>query len=405
MRLSNKQKMAISGNFLHNILLNFALNNERLMKINDETKYCQTCGIPLDIDYTNLRSEQNEEYCDYCLENGVKFYDFSMDYLIYLWGLYPEEYYKEVGISHSSLELREIMSKRLPEIKRWKQKINTAHIQYELVIRVQEYINCHLFDELDSERLSQMACISKYHFRRLFKAVCGDSPGNYIRRLRLEYIAFKLISTDISVSEILNQVNYQNKYSFSRAFKSYFNCTIPEFRKRHSNVSPERKTPIRVDPNIEKLSGFRIAYLKLERKGNINHGFSVLWKQLLLFSESNGLSAHGCRYISLTLDYPYITPEEQCRFMVGIILPKPFKVPKGFGIRDITPGEYAIFRFKGLYHQLNSVYRYIYLDWLPTSDYILREQYTFETYINTPEKTPASELITDIYIPIIKKEK
>ena len=189
-----KRKKAIYGNFLHNILVNFALNNKKLMNINSETKYCQTCGIPLDIDYTNLKVDQNEEYCDYCLKNGVKLYDFSMDYLIYLWGLFPEEYYKEVGIRHTSSELREIMSRRLPEIKRWKQKINTAHIQYELVIRVQEYINCHLFDDLDSEKLSQIVCISKYHFRRLFKAVCGDSLGNYIQRLRLEYIAFKLIS-------------------------------------------------------------------------------------------------------------------------------------------------------------------------------------------------------------------
>ncbi len=30
-----------------------------------------------------------------------------MDYLIYLWGLFPEEYYKEVGIRHTSSELRE----------------------------------------------------------------------------------------------------------------------------------------------------------------------------------------------------------------------------------------------------------------------------------------------------------
>ena len=89
----------------------------------------------------------------------------------------------------------------------------------------------------------------------------------------------------------------------------------------------------------------------------------------------------------------------------GITLPPSFKVPKGFGIYEIPAGEYAIFRFNGLYHELNRAYRHIYLDWLPVSDYTLREPFTFETYVNTPEKTPASELITDIYIPIIKKEK
>ena len=238
------------------------------MKINAETKYCQTCGIPLDIDYTNLEASQNVEYCDYCLHNGVKLYDFSMDYLIYLWGLFPEEYYKETGVNLTSEELRAEMSKRLPNIKRWKQKINTAHVQYDLIIRVQEYINRHLFDDLDTDKLSHVAGISKYYFRRLFKAVCGENIGIYIQRLRLEYIAFKLITTDVSVPKLLDQINYQNKHTFSRAFKSYFNCSIPEFRKKHSNVNPERKNPIRIEPSIEKVPGIRIAYLKLERTYN-----------------------------------------------------------------------------------------------------------------------------------------
>lgn len=255
------------------------------MKINAKTRYCQTCGIPLDIDYTILEANQNAEYCDYCLQNGVKLYDFSMDYLIYLWGLFPEEYYKETGINRTSEELRVEMSNRLPNIKRWKQKLNTAHVQYGLIIRVQEYINRHLFDDLDSVKLSHVAGISKYYFRRLFKAVCGENIGIYIQRLRLEYIAFKLITTDASVPKLLGQINYQNKHTLSRAFKSYFNCSIPEFRKRHLNLNPERKNPIQIEPAIEKISGIRIAYLKLERTPNVSYNFSVLWKQLLQFSE------------------------------------------------------------------------------------------------------------------------
>lgn len=375
------------------------------MKINAETKYCQTCGIPLDIDYTNLKEGQNEEYCDYCLKNGVKLYDFSMDYLIYLWGLFPEEYNKEAGTNYTSTELREVLTKQLPEIKRWKQKINTAHIRYELIVKVQEYINRHLFDDLDSEKLSQVAGISKFHFRRLFKAVSGENLGKYILRLRLEYIAFKLISTDTSVPELLSQINYQNKHTFSRAFKSYFNCSIPEFRKKHFHACPEGKNPVRIELSIEKVPNMRIAYLKLDRTSNISHSFSVLWKQVLQFSEKYELSSKGCKYVSLTLDYPLITLDEHNRFMVGVTLPPSFKVPKGFGVYEIPSGEYAIFRFKGLYHELNRAYRHIYLDWLPTSDCALREPFTFETYVNTPEKTPVSELITDIYIPIIKKDK
>ena len=90
-----KRKKAIYGNFLHNILVNFALNNKKLMNINSETKYCQTCGIPLDIDYTNLKADQNEEYCDYCLKNGVKLYDFSMDILSIFGDFFPKNTIKK----------------------------------------------------------------------------------------------------------------------------------------------------------------------------------------------------------------------------------------------------------------------------------------------------------------------
>ena len=92
-------------------------------------------------------------------------------------------------------------------------------------LRNQEYINSHLFDDLGSDELSQKVGMSKYHFRRIFKTVCGENIGRYVQRLRLEYIAFKLITTNLSVSELLSQLDYQNKHSFSRAFKNYFNSS------------------------------------------------------------------------------------------------------------------------------------------------------------------------------------
>ena len=52
---------------------------------------------------------------------------------------------------------------------------------------------------------------------------------------------------------------------------------------------------------------------------------------MLQFSESYGLLSKGCKYVSMTLDYPFITLEEQSRFMVGVTLPQSFKIPKGFG--------------------------------------------------------------------------
>lgn len=83
---------------------------------------------------------------------------------------------------------------------------------------------------------------------------------------------------------------------------------------------------------------------------------------VVTISENYKLSSKECKYVSLALDYPFITLEEQSRFMVGITLPHSFKTPKGFGFYEIPAGKCAILRFKGLYHELNRMYRYIYLD-------------------------------------------
>ena len=71
-----------------------------------ETKYCQTCGIPLDIDYNNLEVNTSTEYCDYCLKHGVKGYGFLDGLSDLSLGLFPKSIIKETGISYTSPEIR-----------------------------------------------------------------------------------------------------------------------------------------------------------------------------------------------------------------------------------------------------------------------------------------------------------
>ena len=132
------------------------------MDIDNEKKYCQSCGMPLDIEGiseygTNSDGTLNQEFCSCCLNSGKYLFDFSMEYLIYLWGLFPDSYNQIAGTNYKSEELRNVLSDRLPNLKRWKQKINTAHIHYALIINVQEYINRHLFEDLNSDNLSHIA--------------------------------------------------------------------------------------------------------------------------------------------------------------------------------------------------------------------------------------------------------
>ncbi|MFR0677748.1 helix-turn-helix domain-containing protein [Dysgonomonas mossii] len=66
----------------------------------------------------------------------------------------------------------------------------TTQSEYDKAVNnVVDYINGHLFEVPDIKRLSEIANISEYHFHRIFKAIIGENIGEYINRLRLEYIA------------------------------------------------------------------------------------------------------------------------------------------------------------------------------------------------------------------------
>ncbi len=54
--------------------------------------------------------------------------------------------------------------------------------------------------------------------KRRFTELVGESPGSYIRRLRLDTAARLLRTTDLSAGAIARRVGYTSEYAFNRAF-------------------------------------------------------------------------------------------------------------------------------------------------------------------------------------------
>ncbi len=367
--------------------------------------YCQSCGMPLGIEGksqygTNSDGKINSDYCSCCLESGKYLFDFSMEYLIYLWGLFPSSFNQVAGSDYNSEDLRKVLSERLPKLKRWKQRLDTIKLHYEIIIKVQAYINRHLFEDINSKTLSQIACMSVFHFRRIFKEAVGENVGDYIKRLRIEYIAFKIITTNEKVSQLLTYVNYNNKHTLSRAFKKHFQMTIPEFRKSYVPISNENKFLSYHTPTIKVLKETKIAYLKFEQTHRNSSAYLVLWEQVLRMAKENNLLSDGYKFVSISLDNLDITESNKCRFLIGVTIPFDFVPPKGFDVYVIPFGRFAIVRVQGKYYEMNKIYRDIYLDWLPKSNYRLREQMTFEIYENMPFALTEDSVLTSIYLPI-----
>jgi AraC family transcriptional regulator len=97
---------------------------------------------------------------------------------------------------------------------------------------VKEYIQENLFEDLSLKKMAELANYSPFHFQRIFKHYTGESPKQYVIRLRLEQIARNLRTfQNTTVSELSGKSGFSSLSTFSRAFKKYFGISAQEYRQ------------------------------------------------------------------------------------------------------------------------------------------------------------------------------
>ena len=84
-----------------------------------------------------------------------------------------------------------------------------------------EYIAKHYTDNITNDMLAQLTGFSTVYFRKLFTAVYGTSPIQYIQKLRIKKAREMLESDYGTITDIALSLGYLNIYDFSRSFKKH----------------------------------------------------------------------------------------------------------------------------------------------------------------------------------------
>lgn len=84
--------------------------------------------------------------------------------------------------------------------------------------KVLSYIRDHVKEPLSLEQLSEIACMSKYHFLRSFQKEYGVTPFQYIAEMRMSLSKTMLTTTNLSIAQIAYDLGYSNESAFIRAF-------------------------------------------------------------------------------------------------------------------------------------------------------------------------------------------
>jgi len=294
--------------------------------------------------------------------------------------------------------------------------------------KVLEFIQMNLSEELSLQRLSAIANYSPFHFQRIFTEVIGESPKQYIIRLRLERAAHYLkVFPGLTISDLADKSGFSSLATFSRAFQNYFsvsaveyrNMTNDEYRKFCKINSKKCKTSMintpdlcirdfsldeimewknKVDISTKRLQGFNVIYIStcLDKSDAV----SLAFRKLCNWAEPRGLLNAETRFIGTLLDIPFITSVEKCRYWAGITFPAAIKLPKDASVAQIPDGIYANYRLNGnLVTTVKSLAWFSHC-WLAENGYSIREILGYEVYSENPANKPSETIDREILIPV-----
>lgn len=106
-----------------------------------------------------------------------------------------------------------------------------SHDAIDWLIRSRHFLAENFRQSPDLRIAASAAGYSPYHYHRLFKELFGETPWEYVSRLRFEEAKRLICLSSLSVSDVCLDVGYESLASFSLAFADRFGCPPTEFRR------------------------------------------------------------------------------------------------------------------------------------------------------------------------------
>ena len=264
-----------------------------------------------------------------------------------------------------------------------------------------DYMEQNLPNELNIEKIAEIAALSPFYYPRIFGAMCGMTVGEYIRARRMTLAAQELACSDRRVIDIALKYGYDSPDSFAKAFQRFHG--ISPAQARESGVSLRSFAPLHIKITLE--GGSMLDYQIVEKAPFTVAGIKKRFSAETSYSEVPAFWDE------------WMTDRKGLKGMFGICsdmdgktfdywiadLYEPWKeIPAGCGTFQVPGGLWALFLCRGpLPDSMQRVNTQIWSEWLPAlQGYALAGNYSLEFYL-PPAKNPA-DTVSYIGIPLKK---
>ena len=111
------------------------------------------------------------------------------------------------------------------------QTSNAIHSENEIIRQAQQYISSHIREKLSVPLVARQVDVSPSYLTALFHKNLQISPGEYIRRIKLQESKQMIRENNLNFTEIAAELQYSTVHHFSRQFKEKFGITPTEYAK------------------------------------------------------------------------------------------------------------------------------------------------------------------------------
>lgn len=107
---------------------------------------------------------------------------------------------------------------------------STRHEVHRRISLATDFLHTYYAQDVNLDAAAQIACMSKYHFLRLFTLVHGVTPHTYLQRKRASAASRLLESTCLPISEVAASVGYGEESTLIRQMRRWKQLTPGQIR-------------------------------------------------------------------------------------------------------------------------------------------------------------------------------
>ena len=302
--------------------------------------------------------------------------------------------------------------------------------------RTIDYIHSHSHEELNLDRLAEIACFSKFHFHRIFKAILGETVNEFVQRVRLEKALGQLILNKYkSITEIALDSGFSSSQNFARSFKAYYGMTPSHLRAEYSwdswlrkmeklkgpdvkelqpdemalvsHYSFQRKLsleriltkPSKMEVTVKKLPSYHVAYVRSRGSYSVDAG-NAAFAKLLQWAAPRGFVNENSVIIGVAWNNPHITPPGKMIYDACITVPESTEADRWVNIQSIQGGDFAVHHCEFDDHRQEEEWMRFILNWLAQSEYQPDDRPAYSIYYNAMESPTVNRVVADLCLPV-----